>query len=46
LKQKIFGGKSTTMISYLLESSNDITDRELEEMEKLIRELKESRKQS
>ncbi|KAF3361462.1 Uncharacterized protein PHSC3_001836 [Chlamydiales bacterium STE3] len=46
LKQKIFGGKSASMVSYLLESSNDITDVELEKMEKIIHELKESRKQS
>jgi len=45
LKQKIFGGKSASMVSYLLESSNDITDVELEAMEKIIHELKESRKQ-
>lgn len=45
LKQKIFGGKSASMVSYLLESSHDITDVELENMEKLIQELKESRKQ-
>ncbi len=46
LKQKIFGGKSASMVSYLLESSHDITDVELEEMEKLIRELKKARKPS
>ena len=44
-KQKIFGGKSASMVSYLLESSNDITDDELEQMEKLIQELKNSRQQ-
>ena len=43
-KQKVFGGKSASMVSYLLESSDDITDSELEAMQKLIENLKESRK--
>ena len=43
LKKKVFGGKSVSMVSYLLGSS---TDTELEEMEKLIQTLKKSRKQS
>ncbi len=42
-KQKVFGGKSASMVSYLLESSDDITDSELEAMQKLIENLKESR---
>lgn len=41
LKKKVFGGKSVSMVSYLLGSSTDI---ELEEMEKLIQTLKKSRK--
>jgi predicted transcriptional regulator len=44
LKQKIFGGKSASMISYLIESGDDITDAELAEMEKLINEVKKTRK--
>lgn len=44
LKQKIFGGKSASMISYLLESGKDITKEELEEMEKRIHELRKSKK--
>lgn len=44
-KQKIFGGKSASMVSYLLESSSDITNEELAQMEKLIQELK-ARKRS
>lgn len=39
-RQKIFGGKSSLMIGYLLESSQDITEEELAEIEKLIREAK------
>lgn len=44
LKQKIFGGKSASMISYLIESGDDITDAELAEMEKLINAVKKARK--
>ena len=44
-KQKIFGGKSASMVNYLLESSSDITDDELAQMEQLIQDLK-ARKRS
>ncbi|HEY5236020.1 MAG TPA: BlaI/MecI/CopY family transcriptional regulator [Rhabdochlamydiaceae bacterium] len=44
LKAKIFGGRSASMISYLLESGDDITEEELSEMEKLIHEVKKARK--
>lgn len=44
LKQKIFGGNSASMVSYLLESGSDITDSELADMEKLIEEIRKSRK--
>jgi len=40
LKEKIFGGKSVSMISFLIESSEDITEVELAEMEKLIQQKK------
>ncbi|HEX2578905.1 MAG TPA: BlaI/MecI/CopY family transcriptional regulator [Rhabdochlamydiaceae bacterium] len=43
LKQKIFGGRSVSMISYLLES-DDITEEELSEMEELIQEAKKGKK--
>jgi len=46
LKAKIFGGKSAIMVSYLLESSDDISVSELDEMEILIKKLKKSRKKS
>lgn len=42
LKQKIFGGKSMSMINYLIESSEDITESELAEMEKLIKNKKKA----
>lgn len=43
-KQKVFGGKSASMVNYLLESSDDITDSELEAIQKHIENLKKSRK--
>ena len=39
-RQKIFGGKSTLMIRYLLESGQDITEEEFVEIEKLIEQAK------
>lgn len=39
-RQKIFGGKSAFMISYLLESTDDITEKEFEQIEKLIEDAK------
>ena len=45
LKQRIFGGNSASMASYLIESS-DVTDAELLEMENLIREIRHTRRHS
>ena len=39
-KQKIFGGNSALMISYLLESGDDITDEDLLQIEQLIDQAK------
>lgn len=36
LKDKIFGGRATAMVSYLLEMDNEISEEELEELEALI----------
>lgn len=44
LKQKIFGGNSATMASYLIESG-EISDTELAEIEKRIKDIRKSRKQ-
>lgn len=44
LKQKIFGGNTATMASYLIESG-EISDSELAEIEKLIKNVRQSRKQ-
>lgn len=40
---KIFGGKSTALVSYLLETDNKISDQELEELEKLIQKRKKEK---
>jgi predicted transcriptional regulator len=44
LKHKLFGGKSVSMINFLIESSEDITDNELAEMERLIQQKKKGGK--
>lgn len=43
-RQKIFGGDSALMISYLLESGKDITQDELLQIEQLIEQAKRKRK--
>lgn len=37
IQDKIFGGKPTAMVSYLLNVETEISDKDLEEIEKLIR---------
>lgn len=44
IQNKIFGGKSTAMVSYLLEADQEISDQELAEIEKLIQKLKSEKK--
>lgn len=45
LKNGIFGGNSASMASYLIEKG-DITDAELARLEKLVRDIRQSRKRS
>jgi predicted transcriptional regulator len=40
LKQRFFGGRSIAMIRYLIDSSEDLTDQDLEEMKTLLQESK------
>lgn len=40
LKQRLFGGRSAAMISYLIDSSEDLTPQDLEEMKTLIQEAR------
>lgn len=44
LKQKVFGIKTTELISYLIDSSSEMSDEEFEEVEKLIQQAKKERK--
>lgn len=43
VKQKILGIKPTTLVSYLIESPEDVSDEELLEMEKMIIKAREKR---
>lgn len=44
LKQKVFGIKTSKLMSYLLETGEDISDEELAEMERLVAKAKEERR--
>lgn len=44
IQDKIFGGKSTAMVSYLLEANQEISDQELAEIEKLIQKRRSEKK--
>jgi BlaI family transcriptional regulator, penicillinase repressor len=44
IQDKIFGGRSMAMVSYLLESDSKISDKDLEEIEKLIQKRRLEKK--
>lgn len=44
LKQKVFGIKTSELMSYLIDTTEDITDEEIVEMERLVAKAKESRR--
>lgn len=44
IQDKIFGGKSTAMVSYLLEVDREISDQDLAEIEKLIKKRRSEAK--
>jgi BlaI family penicillinase repressor len=44
IQNKIFGGKPIAMVSYLLDADNEITDKDLEEIEKLIQKRRSEKK--
>jgi len=46
IKQKILGIKPAALVSYLIESPEEVSDEELLEMEKMILKAKEKRKKS
>jgi len=43
-KKKIFGVKTTTLVSYLINSAEDLSDEDLSEMQKMIETAKAQRK--
>jgi predicted transcriptional regulator len=44
LKQTFFGVKTSTLVSHLIESADDLTDNDLDEMEKMILKAKAAKK--
>lgn len=44
IQDKIFGGKPTAMVSYLLEADSEISDQDLEEIEKLIQKRRSEKR--
>ena len=40
IKKKFFGVKTSQMVSYLIESADDISEEDLAEMEKMIEKVK------
>lgn len=44
LKKKIFGFKTTAVVSYLLDAADDVTEKELDQMQKMIEDAKLKRK--
>ncbi len=43
-KEKLFGMKTSAMVSYLLESAEDLTDEDFSRMEKMLQEAKARKK--
>lgn len=43
LKKKIFGVKTTEVVSYLIDSADDISDTDIAEMEKILKAAKKKR---
>lgn len=44
IKQKLFGIGTATLVQYLVESADDLSDKDLAEMEKLIHNARHSKK--
>lgn len=44
LKQKVFGIKTSELMSYLIDATDGITDEEIMEMERLVAKAKESKR--
>lgn len=44
LKHKFLGIKTTALVSHLIESVDDLTDEDLDEIEKMVQKIRESKK--
>jgi predicted transcriptional regulator len=44
IKQKFSGVKTTALVSHLIESADNLSDEDLEEMEKILQKIRDSRK--
>lgn len=44
IKQKFAGMKTTALVSHLIESDHDLSDKDLEEMEQMLQKIRDSRK--
>ncbi len=44
IKQKFSGVKTSALVTHLIESADDLTDEDLEKMEKILHQLRESKK--
>ena len=44
LKQKFLGVKTTTLVSYLIETADDLSDEDLMEMERVVQEMRNLKK--
>ncbi len=44
LKQKFFGAKTSSLVTHLIETANDLSDEELSEMEKLVQKVRAAKK--
>ncbi len=44
VKKKVFGFKTSELISYLIDSAEDISDEDIVEMEKMVEKFKQKRK--
>ncbi len=43
IKQKFFGVKTSVLVSHLIESADDLSEKDLEEMEQLIKKTRKSK---
>ena len=44
MKQKFFGVKTSTLVNHFIETADDLTEEDLEKMEKMLQQVRESKK--